>query len=498
VLWACLLLPRLALDAVLRKRPDDADARLASESPLALITGPAQKRVLLDANAPARAAGLHPGQALLAAQALLPDVATIAHDPREDEALRRLLAAWAYRYSSLVCLQDGDALLLEVEGSLGLFGPWPRLEAMLREDLRALGISHRIAMAPTPLGACVLAACEDGMALADTLQLQRMLGRAPIAQARIDPAQVQAMAAMGLRQLRQLFALPRAGLARRFGGALLDHLDRLRGDAPDPRAFYRPPDRFEQRIEFGYEIAHHPALLFPLRRLVNDLAAYLAGRDGCVQRFVLVLEHEDMAVIEGHAPRAQRKPPDTEVAVGLLAAERDPARLFELARARLERSSIPAPVRALRLVARELPPFVPAGRDLFDARPAQALPWEALRERLRARLGEDALYQLAGHPDPRPEQALRRDATLMREPAPLRLPPRPAWLLPRPMPLRDHALHVLAGPERIESGWWDGGDVRRDYYVVRTSLGQRAWAFLPAGVRDEGPASGWMLHGWFA
>jgi protein ImuB len=196
VLWACLLLPRLALDAVQRKRPTDADAR-ASDQPLALIAGPAQKRVLLDANAPARAAGLHPGQALLAAQALLPDVATVAHDPREDAALRRLLAAWAYRYSSLVCLQDGDALLLEVEGSLGLFGPWPRLEAMLREDLRALGISHRIAMAPTPLGACVLAACEDGMALADTLQLQRMLGRAPIAKARIDPAHVQAMAAMG-------------------------------------------------------------------------------------------------------------------------------------------------------------------------------------------------------------------------------------------------------------------------------------------------------------
>jgi protein ImuB len=66
------------------------------------------------------------------------------------------------------------------------------------------------------------------------------------------------------------------------------------------------------------------------------------------------------------------------------------------------------------------------------------------------------------------------------------------------MPLRDHALQVLSGPERIESGWWDGGDVRRDYYVVRTSLGQRAWAFQPAGVRDGDGGSGWMLHGWFA
>jgi protein ImuB len=493
MLWACLLLPRLALDAVRRKSPADRDA-----APLALITGPAQKRVLLDANAAARAAGLHPGQPLLAAQALLPDVAVVGHDPREDAALLRLLAGWAYRYSSMVALQDGDAILLEVEGSLGLFGPWPRLERMLRADLHELGLEHRIALAPTPLGACVLAACEDGMALTDPVQLRRMLDRAPLERARLPDAQVQAMHAMGLRRLRQLFALPRAGLARRFGPGLLEHLDRMRGDAPDPRELYRPPDVFERRIEFGYEIAHHPALLFPLRRLVNDLAAYLAGRDGGVQRFAMLLEHEDMAVIEGHAPRAQRKPPDTEVAVGLLAAERDPARLFELARARLEQVRIPAPVRALRILARELPPFVPVGRDLFDARPAQALPWEALRERLRARLGEDALHQLAGHADPRPEHSLRRSTELVREPVALRLPPRPAWLLPRPMPLRDHALQVLSGPERIESGWWDGGDVRRDYYVVRTSQGQRAWAFQPAGVRDGEGGSGWMLHGWFA
>jgi protein ImuB len=485
MLWACLLLPRLALDAIQR--------RLQFVEPFALITGPAQRRVLLDANAAARAAGLYPGQPLLAAQALLPDVATLDHDVREDAALRTLLAAWAYRYSSLVCLQDGDAILLEVEHSLGLFGPWPRLERMLREDLRELGLEHRIAMAPTPLGACVLAEVQDGLALSDDAQLQRALARAPVAAARIAPGHVATMAAMGLHKLRQLFELPRAGLARRFGEDLLAHLDKLRGTMPDPREFYRPPDHFDRRIEFNYEISHHPALLFPLRRLVNDLSCYLAGRDGGVQRFSMWLEHEDMAVIEGHAPRTERKPPDTEIVVGLLAPERDPARLFELARAKLEQARIPAPVRALKIVARELPPFVPAGRDLFDHRPAQALPWEALRERLRARLGEDALYQLAGHADPRPEQAMRRSALLAREPAPLALPPRPTWLLPRPMPLRDHHLLVLAGPERIESGWWDGGDVRRDYYVVETSQGQRAWAFLPAGETQ-----GWMLHGWFA
>jgi protein ImuB len=171
-----------------------------------------------------------------------------------------------------------------------------------------------------------------------------------------------------------------------------------------------------------------------------------------------------------------------------------PRDLFELARAKLEQCRIPAPVRALRLRASELPPFVPAGRDLFDARPRRRCPWEALRERLRARLGEDALYQLAGHADPRPEQATRRNACWCASRRRSPCPRVPAWLLPRPLPLRDHHLRVLAGPERIESGWWDGGDVRRDYYLVETSQGQRAWAFLPAGELD----GAWMLHGWFA
>ena len=150
-------------------------------------------------------------------------------------------------------------------------------------------------------------------------------------------------------------------------------------------------------------------------------------------------------------------------------------------------------MRAFGLRARELPPFVPAGRDLFEARPAGAMDWPALQARLQARLGEDAVHQWALHADPRPERAQRRVRALRgRSPAPPRLP-RPTWLLPRPIPLRGPAPRVLQGPERIESGWWDGEDVRRDYYVVETAAGQRAWVFCAPGER--GP---FMLHGWFA
>ncbi|KPY90602.1 hypothetical protein ALO94_200093 [Pseudomonas syringae pv. spinaceae] len=104
-----------------------------------------------------------------------------------------------------------------------------------------------------------------------------------------------------------------------------------------------------------------------------------------MQRFGLHLEHVDG--------------PETVIPVGLLSAERDPSMLFELARGRLEQVLVASPVRAVRLQARDLPDFVPAHRELFDERVQQTLPWEQLRERLRARLGDESVNGL--RPPPR-------------------------------------------------------------------------------------------------
>jgi len=481
--WACILLPQLALDTVLRRWP-------SPDQPLALLAGPPQRRTLKAVNAAARARGLQPGQSLATAQALCDRFATALHDAEESRRCQQFLAAWAYRFSSLVSTDYPGALLLEIEASLGLFGPWPRFEARLREELTALGFRHRIVVAPHPLAARVLANAHDGIALLDNAALHGALGQLPIARAGLEPGLADAFARMGLRTLRQLFALPRSGLARRYPPTLLQHLDALRGQAPLPLQYYLPPDRFDARLELGYAVESSQALLFPLRRLTADLAAFLAGRDGGVQRFQLHLEHEGLD--------------DSVVPVGLLAAERDAAMLFELARGRLQHASVPAPVQAMRLRADELPPFVPAARELFDDRAQQALPWEQLRERLRARLGDDAVHGLHAHADHRPEWAWRAESGKPAQAGKTNQPsapraaasttlPRPGWLLTRPIPLRERDPERLAGPERIESGWWDDGDIRRDYYIVRTRQGQRAWVFAPADAPDA-----LMLHGWFA
>ena len=59
-------------------------------------------------------------------------------------------------------------------------------------------------------------------------------------------------------------------------------------------------------------------------------------------------------------------------------------------------------------------------------------------------------------------------------------------------PRYEGVLEIEEGPERIESGWWDGHDVRRDYYVARTQAGVRLWVF-----RERTPERRWFLHGIF-
>jgi protein ImuB len=77
--------------------------------------------------------------------------------------------------------------------------------------------------------------------------------------------------------------------------------------------------------------------------------------------------------------------------------------------------------------------------------------------------------------------------------------PRPVWLLNEPVllsadlqQLRQEGVILEQGPERIESGWWDGKGVARDYYIARQIQGARWWVF------QERQTKGWYLHGVFA
>jgi protein ImuB len=133
---------------------------------------------------------------------------------------------------------------------------------------------------------------------------------------------------------------------------------------------------------------------------------------------------------------------------------------------------------------------------------------------LRARLGEDAVTLVVPRAEHRPERAWKegagpdfsrnlaetRKGSGKTGPDPCPAPPRPIWLLAEPEPL-GHLLErepwvLQDGPERIESGWWDGADVRRDYFVAENPRGETMWIYRDHRYGlDDGE---WFLHGVFA
>jgi len=130
-------------------------------------------------------------------------------------------------------------------------------------------------------------------------------------------------------------------------------------------------------------------------------------------------------------------------------------------------------------------------------------PDRVLLERLANRLGQRHVRGLRCLADHRPERAWRLCAPGEDiASAAVAVPPatvQPPWLLPEPRPLQARqgvpqyggALQLQGLPERIEAGWWDGGDVTRDYFIARSPAGERLWVF-----RDR-RGGGWYLHGLF-
>jgi protein ImuB len=424
------------------------------------------------------ACGVKPGMPVTAALGLCDTLQIVLRDPEAERQALQLLAAWCYQYSSQVCIPgDRPGLFLEVEASERLFGRPQQLAPRLQHELGRLGYHALTGSAPT-LEAAWLAAHEAAH-LEERGAIRRQLGPLPLQRLYLESTQIGAMERMGFRQLRDLLRLPRKALTRRFGPDLPDYLDRLLGIRPDPRMLYRPPETFSSRLELPAEIHASQALLFPLRRLLEELCGVLRGGDTAVQALCITLGHEDAA--------------DSRLQLGLQSPTQDHARLLTVLRERLQRLRLPGPVRSIRLDAQRLLKFDAGQHSLFRDTPAERKQdIEQLAERLQARLGQDAVAGLSGVEDHRPEYSWRTRA-LNEPPNCTPLGQRPAWLLPKPRRCAIEDYEILAGPERIETGWWDGRDCRRDYFIVRDAHGSTLWAY-----REYKPRRGWYLHGIFA
>ena len=469
--WLALHFPHLALDQHSRTRDQET-----ADIPQAISDKLGGRQCIYDHNPAAGCAGVRPGMPVGAALSLVDSLQLSVRDQRAEQACLKRLASWSYQYSSQVRIAfERNSLLLEVAASRRLFGNAETLARRVKTELEQLGYRTSCGIAPTPEAAHL--AAHHGLFIHTTGDIRKSIGALSVDSLNLQVTSIQALQKMGFRTAAEVFRLPRKALARRLGLTVSDYLDRLLGHRPDPCKTFRPPDSFSAGMDLA-DTEHTQGLIFPLKRLLQELCGVLRARDRGIQ----VLQ-----------VRLQLGKDTKTIRLTLQQATRSESHLMLLLRERLERLQLPCPVNHIRLQALHFLPCVAVQTSLLEETGnSSTLADNHVIERLQARLGTESVKGITGLQDYRPEYSwsLRE----LDEPASYTTQAgRPVWLLPEPQPCRIGNYHILTGPERIETGWWDGRDCRRDYFVVRDSNGSTLWAF-----HEYKPSPGWYLHGLFS
>jgi protein ImuB len=542
MLWFALHLPHLPLEAVLASADQHSLSQDPENAPVCVV----QDRAVVAMVEAAQAQGVQVGMSWAAASSLAPKLRPVPRDRQQEAALLERLALGLSSYTPSIVL-GVTGVFMEVSASLRLFGGARRLGPLIQQHSRAHGVQAQLAAAPTATAAMLLAQVvapslkthratrtthnthpthattrtkpmpDGGEATRRLSQTQQRLDALPLPAVLAAWQQPSTVATLlqgiGCQTLGDVRALPRSGLKRRGGLALMDFVDRAYGQAPDPQPWYEPPPHFEMSLELLHRADNAVALVFAAQRLVQPLVGWLTQRWLAATRVSLRMKHETLH---------RREILDTVLRLTLGEPSRDAAQITLLLRERLQRLRLVAPVYAVTLRLDESTPHAGSASTFWRSPTSQHSSESALIDRLTARLGEPSVQRAQLHADHRPEHTVRWVSgsappahcpqTTSVSAATALQAPRPTWLLRAPQALHDQddrplyegaPLMVLSRAERIEAGWFDGTIASRDYHVAVSQDHRCFWIYrerlgVRASVRGGEPSARWFLHGIFS
>lgn len=504
-----LWLPSWATDRLHRK-PDCPAGR-----PVVAIEELGGRLLVRAVDAAAAAEGIRPGFSLADARALRPDLAVFPVDPAGDATALARLADWCSRYTPLVAIDGADGLWLDITGCAHLFGGEKALMSDLRHRLAGFGHDARLGAADSPGAAWAVARFrEAAQTVIEPGTAREVLAALPVAALRLPAVMTPELERLGLRRIGDLYPLPRASLARRFGILPGERLDQALGRVEEPISPRLPPPAFAVRQVLAEPILHAEGLSAVLQRLMPRLCRALAEAGQGARRLELGCYRVDGRL--------------AKLAIGTSRPSRDDAALLRLFAEKLERIDPGFGIEAMTLAASQVEPLADlqlalarAGRTGMGAAAAEA-DLAPLIDRLGNRLGFARLARAEPRESHFPERAVKRMPAAF--PAvhsaagakPVAAPtamwpqgPLPLRLFPRPEPVtaeaagegeppasflwraRRHRTRQAEGPARIEPEWWLGeSGGARDYWRLEDEAGLRFWLF--------GQSGSWYLHGLFA
>ncbi|ALO44812.1 Y-family DNA polymerase [Pseudohongiella spirulinae] len=401
---------------------------------------------------------------------------------RSDKQSLEAIAHAGLHISDYVSLVEPDDVLVEVRSSLRYFGSIRALSRQLNQQLDTH--SYCAALSPSPAASLLMARLELSSCVRETPQLRAALGDIPVACLPLPERQSLALQRCGLIVLRDVWRIPIREIRLRFGRQLTDYLQSLLAIRPWTPARWQPAPCFEQSMESEYGLHSHQQILSAIQPLMEAFVGFL-------KQYHLLCDHLELHL-------SGEKPEPAILTIQTRHASRDGALFMLLVQQALERQRLPAVASTIMLRSRTLSPF--------HASSAQ----QSLADLLSARLGADQVLQLGISEEHAPEYVteLKPHPYKSDEPTSTGYPGQnssvsrqPLLLVQPPQILQQHdnkvfyltPLKIICGPERIETRWWAGHSIRRDYYVARNSHGSDLWIF-----RDLNQQGSWYLHGIFA
>ena len=467
------------------------------------------------------------------------------HRPEQDEKALAELAMWCEQFSPIVGLEQcpsPSSLFLDATGLETLFGGESNFVNRVTNTCRKRGYCVRARLGSTVGQSWALAhfGSTDAGTEQGTAELERELNSLPVGALRLSEETVATLRQLGVTSIGQLRRLPRSALAARFDESLIARIDQAFGLQAEVIVAYRPPPEFCEVRTLEHSTDRQDVIFTLLSQLTRAITDKLRENDHATVQL--------QAIFQGETSKQTLQ-------VSLFQPSNNPQHIDQLWQLQLETLRMDQPIQKVSLSAittvrlsgkqhtlwegqaiqHELASLIDrltsrlgtenvfAVQSQAAALPERAYrrkaPAEVIRPRRKTRAaaaqGESKLAvsaRLHGHrplwlcPTPQPIRIISFEAIKTGTPASVVPSSRKtrheattaaASSTPDTPPpcfqLRDTMYRVAHfwGPERIETGWWRGRSVRRDYYRVETTSGYRLWIFrcLSRGV--------WFLHGYF-
>lgn len=499
MIWLAMHFPLLPLESLSTKNLHTKTINPQKTSDCKVVI---ENNLVFCASAVALQQGIKTGDKISHALALCSEVVLLKRQIAQEQLQLNSLTLILYQFSPAISIQAENLIVMEISRSLKLFGGFKHFLHTLKTQLNLQALTYQLGVGHSPKSAHLLCFKPPKKALlldwmTDWItqgndyfiqQINQQVNQLAINLMPLAEKDIENMMSIGLKKIGDISQLPLAAIRKRFGGQVYSYLVKLWGKAADPVIYFVPAESFYQEITFMDVIYYRQALLFPIKRLLNNFCCFLRARQKICQQFYWQIHDSE----KNYYP----------LTIVINHQQIDENIYFQLTELQLQKYQLKAPVESISLKAEKFSDFIACNPVLFfNSEAFKATTY--FIDKIKARLGLQTCYQFKLNHQPLAEIAFEKSyiieqpyaiekANVLKKtnasPNSLTLPARqpnntsdtfitPLWLFNHQQKLSGfEQLSIISSAEKIATHWWQK-KTARIYFLAESSQGIIYWVF---------------------